>query len=151
MNNGLNLWGVSCAFLHKQVEGLYLEEINRIPNGFKNNIAWNVAHIAATQQILCYKLSALPYVLPLEFIELYKKGTQPTKEITQTEWKQILAYLSSIPKKIEEDYKQHIFQEYESYLTSHGYELNNIDQAIDFNNVHTALHVGYVMALKKVL
>ncbi|MCB0460976.1 MAG: DinB family protein, partial [Flavobacteriaceae bacterium] len=39
------------------IEGLSIMQLNKIPQGFKNNIAWNVAHLLVTQQLLCYKLS----------------------------------------------------------------------------------------------
>ena len=48
----------------KELEGLTLEQIHTIPTGFKNNIAWNLAHIVITQQLLHYKLSGLNCLCP---------------------------------------------------------------------------------------
>ena len=41
------------------IEGLSLEELNTVPKGFNNNVIWNVGHVVATQQLLCYKFSGL--------------------------------------------------------------------------------------------
>jgi len=40
-----------------------LEELNKVPKGFRNNIIWNIAHCIVTQQLLIYKLSGLEGVL----------------------------------------------------------------------------------------
>jgi len=36
-----------------------LEQLNKIPEGFSNNLIWNIGHIIVTQQVLIYKLSNL--------------------------------------------------------------------------------------------
>ena len=46
-------------FLLKITAHLSNEQLNKIPAPFKNNIAWNLAHLVVTQQLLCYKLSGL--------------------------------------------------------------------------------------------
>ena len=41
------------------VKDLSIEQLNHIPDGFNNNIIWNLAHIVATQQNICYKRAGL--------------------------------------------------------------------------------------------
>ena len=69
----------------KLITGLTLEQIHTIPDGFKNNIAWNVVHLVVTQQLLQYKLSGLDCLVPDELIEEDRKGTAPTKTGTEEE------------------------------------------------------------------
>lgn len=38
----------------KTIEQLPTEQLNKVPDGFNNNIIWNVAHLIASQQNLCY-------------------------------------------------------------------------------------------------
>jgi hypothetical protein len=34
-----------------------LEQLNKIPEGYNNNLIWNIAHVVVVQQMLVYKLS----------------------------------------------------------------------------------------------
>ena len=40
-----------------------LYQLNQVPNGYKNSIYWNIAHTAATQQLLAYELSNEPLLI----------------------------------------------------------------------------------------
>ncbi|GEM_PF-2526923 len=46
--------------LSEMADGHTLEQLNRIPEKYNNNLAWNLGHVVASQQVLCYELSALP-------------------------------------------------------------------------------------------
>jgi hypothetical protein len=35
--------------------GIYFEQLNTIPEGYNNNLIWNIAHIIVVQQMLVYK------------------------------------------------------------------------------------------------
>ena len=50
-----------------------LEQLNKIPSGFNNNLIWNIAHCIASQQVLVYKLSGLPLQVSDEFLSKYSK------------------------------------------------------------------------------
>ncbi|MCH5598459.1 DinB family protein [Niabella ginsengisoli] len=67
------------------VNGLSIDQLNKIPDGFHNNIAWNFGHIVVTTQGLCYRLSGLPLNIDSSIIDRYKKGTKPQSFIPQTE------------------------------------------------------------------
>ena len=45
------------AIVLHYIDGLTLEQLHVIPEGFNNNIAWNIAHLVVTQQLLHYSLS----------------------------------------------------------------------------------------------
>ena len=61
-----------------------LEALNKIPTGFTNNIIWNIAHVIVTQQILVYRLSGLPYLIPEDLVSRFKKGTSPEADLNQS-------------------------------------------------------------------
>ena len=133
----------------KELEGLTLEQIHKVPTGFKNNIAWNVAHLVVTQQVLQYKLSGLDCLCPDDLIEDYKKGTSPSKTFTEEEFEEVKDLLIGLPDTLEEDYNAGIFDAYTEYPTSTGFVLTSIETAIAFNNFHEGIHYGIIRSIKK--
>jgi hypothetical protein len=133
------------------IKGLTLDQLTVIPEGFNNNIIWNVGHVVATQQLLCYKLSGSEMYLENDFIDKYKKGSFGSTELSQDELDFIVEQLMLLPTKLEKDYSNSIFGDFSSYTTSYNITLSSIENAIQFNNVHDGLHFGYIMAMKKVI
>ncbi|MCG1037547.1 DinB family protein [Polaribacter sargassicola] len=135
----------------KEIEGLTLEQLHVIPDGFNNNIAWNVAHLVVTQQLLNYKLSGLNCLCPDDLIENFKKGTVPTVTFTEEEFEEVLELFTGLPDTFIEDYSAGIFENFTTYSTSAGLDLNSIEDAITFNNFHEGLHYATIKCLKKSL
>lgn len=139
----------SRKFLKDLLENLTLEQLNKVPEGFNNNIIWNVAHTIVTQQLLVYNLSAIPMIISDELVEMYRKGTKVERDITQAEVDLIKGLLFSTIEKTKEDYENRIFQTYHEYTVTTKSTLTNVDEAIAFNNFHEGIHLGYVLALKR--
>ncbi len=151
MENQFDILKKNRALLLKVIDGLSIDQLNKIPEGFKNNIAWNVAHVVVTQQLLCYKLSSLPLDVSREMVEEFMKGAAPTKDVSQEEFDEIIALLKQLPEKLEEDYNKGVFKSYSEYTTSVNVTLTNVDEAINFNNFHEGIHLGVVLALRKLV
>lgn len=130
---------------------LSVEQLNKIPEGYNNNIIWNVAHVVVTQQLLIYKLSGVLPKLEDPFIDRFKKGTEPSGKIDNEEIEEINTLLVKTVDWLEEDYAKGVFKTFNEYSTSYGYALNSTNDAILFNNVHEGLHFGYIMAMKKLV
>jgi len=107
--------------------------------------------LVVTQQLLHYKLSGLQCLIPDELIEKYKKGTTPSETVSDEDIEEIKELLVGLPETLEEDYKAGIFEHYQTYPTSTGFVLTNIDNAITFNNMHEGLHLGVIMAMTKLV
>ncbi len=137
--------------LLKVIENLSLEQLNKIPEGFRNNIAWNIAHLVVIQQLLCYKLSGIEMNVNNEMVEKYQKGTAPSSDMTQQELNTIKTIFLAQADQFKEDYNNHIFTAYNTYPTSANVTLDSIDDAIEFNNFHEGIHLGYILALKNLV
>jgi hypothetical protein len=133
------------------IEGLNISELNKVPKGFSNSIAWNVAHIVVTQQLLHYAMSNEEVLVSSELIAQYRKGTKVGAPISEEDWQIVIDLLKSLALQLRKDYALEKFKNYKVYPTSYGYELANINEALAFNNVHEALHLGYIMSMKKQL
>ena len=135
----------------KLLKEISLEDLNTIPEGFSNNIFWNVAHVVVTQQLLVYKLSGLPMYISDELVSKYRNKTKPEGDVTQAEVDEIDDLLDSLLVKTEADLAAGIFKNYNTYTVSLGATLSTVDEAIEFNNLHEGVHYGYILALKKAL
>jgi hypothetical protein len=135
------------------IDGISIEKLNEIPEGFNNNLAWNFAHVIANQQILCYRNAGAKPVISDEIIDKYKTGTRPEGFIDEKEFETLKQFLLSTIDKFEEDSATNIFENYKAFdLKSYpGVRLKNINDAAKFVSFHDGLHVGYSMALKRAL
>lgn len=139
------------AFLLNLINELSLEEVNKIPQGFNNNIAWNFGHIIAAQQGVCYKRSGLPMVISEELFNQYKPESRPEKEINESELEGLKSLLFSTIEKLEDDYQSGNLSAYVAWKTRYGVEINSIEDAISFLSYHDGVHTGYCMALKRAI
>lgn len=137
--------------LLKTVEGLSEQQLVKVPSGFNNSILWNLAHLAVTQQLLNYKLSGLPMYLSEQLVEENKKGTSPASWSNAPDINFIKQQLIELPETLDRDYSAGKFKQYNAYMTSAGFELRDIDDSIIFNGFHEGIHLGTVMALKKLV
>ena len=141
---------------HRKVLYHYLKEtppelLNTVPNGFRNNIFWNIAHSVVVQQMLVYGLSDVPPLVSEELIRRYRKGTVPEGPAPESERAEVGKLLFRTVEKTSGDYQLGAFQKFRQYTTMTKVVLNNVDDAILFNNFHEGLHLGYIMAIRKAL
>ncbi len=127
------------------------EQLTKIPEGFNNNIWWNIAHVVVTHQLLLYSLSKLPMAVNDELVAKYRKGTYPVGVPSDEEIREVQALLLSTAEQAESDYERGIFKEFTEYTTSVGVTLKCIEDALSFNTFHEGLHLGVVMSLKKLV
>ncbi len=132
-------------------EELPSERLTRIPDGFRNNILWNIGHIAVAQQVLCYKLSGLPMRVPPEAAALFGKGSSPAEWTSVPDPAEVKGRLIPLLDALEEDIARGAFTEYRPYETSMGNVLTSLPQALDYVLWHEGLHLGAILALRKLV
>ena len=149
MDATFKIWETNRKLYLTLLENYSLEQLNKIPEGFSNNLAWNLGHIIVAQQGLVYRLSGLPSNVSEEMTNTYKNGTKPTGQTTQVEIDELKALLFSMIEKTKEDYANGKFVTYTEYTTSTGFNLATTMEAMNFNNYHEALHLGFMMNIRK--
>ncbi|QII70534.1 DinB family protein [Apibacter sp. B3706] len=137
--------------LVQEIDDLSLEQLQKIPEGFKNNIFWNVAHTLVSQQILHYKMSGLNPLITNDWIENYQNGTFPRFVITEDEIDYLKSKLIITAEQLEEDFNEKRFESYTEFETKMGIVISSVEDAINFNNTHEALHYGIVSSMKKLV
>lgn len=153
MKESIDIMRGARKFLINLIDGISIEKLNEIPAGFNNNLAWNIGHVIANQQILCYRNAGVKPVIEEEIIDKYKTGTRPEGFIEEKEFKVLIQYLLETIDKFEKDSATNMFENYKAFdLKSYpGVRLKNISDAAKFVTFHDGLHVGYSMALKRSL
>jgi len=126
-----------------------LDQLNKIPDGFNNNIIWNIGHIIVAQQSLIYKGSNLPMLISDDLVNLYKSGTKPAGSTSQDEVNELKELLIVLIAKTETDFKNGVFKTYNERTTVTGFHLASVKDAFEFNNYHEGLHLGYMMSIRK--
>lgn len=137
--------------LVQEIDDLSIEQLQKIPEGFKNNIFWNVAHTLVSQQILHYKMSGLNPLITNDWIENYQNGTFPRFVITEDEIDYLKSKLIITAEQLEQDFNEKRFESYTEFETKMGILISSVEDAINFNNTHEALHYGIVSSMKKLV
>jgi hypothetical protein len=149
MQQTLDITRTSRTIVSQMLAGYTLDQLNTIPEGYSNNLIWNIAHIIVVQQMLVYKLSGLPMMISDEMVEKYKKGTKPGHITTQVEVDEIQLLLVQTINQTEIDLENKIFTNYQEYPTSAGIVLKSASDAIAFNDFHEGMHIGVIMSIRK--
>ena len=64
-------------FLLAQITGMTAEQMNKIPEGYNNNIIWNLAHLICAQQSLCYMRAGQSIIVEEKYFLPYTTNTKP--------------------------------------------------------------------------
>lgn len=151
MESIFKTWKTSRNLFLEYFDKYSLEQLNKIPEGFSNNIIWNIGHIIVAQQALIYKSSNIQEYISGELFELYKPGTKPTKQTTADEIKELKELLISLIEKTEIDFYNNRFVTFNERMTGTGFHLSSLKDAFEFNNYHEGLHLGFMMNIRKFL
>jgi len=151
MNKGHDFIRKARLALTNITKELSIEQLNQIPTGFSNNIIWNMAHLIATQQIVCYRRAGVATVVDTEFVDAYAPGTRPERLITEEEVLRIQELFFTSLDRYELDLHAGLFDNYTAWTTRAGVDVNSINDADAFLPYHEGMHVGYVMALRKAI
>ena len=139
------------AFLLEGIKDLTTEQLNRIPEGFNNNIIWNLGHLVAAQQGICYKRAGVVPHISEEFWEQFRSGSKPERLLSESEIANIKQLFSTTLDQLEADYNNNMFTGYTAWNTRYDVEIKSIDDALRFVPYHEGLHSGVINTMKKLV
>lgn len=151
MNHQFEIAKLSRRVLIGMTENLTEAQYNLIPKGFNNNIGWNLGHILVTQQLLIHKLSQVAFCIDESLVKKFGKGSVPQTDYTLEDINNLKLQLLSTIETTGDLYRQGAFKNFNVYPTSLGYTINTVEESIDFSNFHEGIHLGIIMALKKLV
>ncbi|MGJ1414145.1 DinB family protein [Sphingobacterium thalpophilum] len=149
MESLFRAWKTSRMAYLKFFENYSLEQLNRIPDGFSNNLIWNIGHIIATQHKLIYIGSEVEGHIPEKIFNSYQSGTKPSAAVSQQEADLLKRLLLEQIEPTIRDFNNKKFVTYRQRTTGTGFHLTSITDAFEWNNFHEGLHLGYMMSIRK--
>lgn len=147
----LDLLGRTRRRMLELVDGLSTEQLLHVPAGFHNNLLWQLGHVAVAAQALCYERSGLPPRLPVWFKPLFGKGSSPAQWTGRIDPDEVRAWMLESLDMLRRDFEAHAFTEYTPYETSTGSRITRIGEALDYVLWHEGVHLGNMMALRKLV
>ena len=144
------------ASLLAAADGLPAEAWAEVPEGFSNNVLWNVGHVAVTAELLTYGLAGLAGLdlpAPPSAVAAFRKGTSPAEWAAPPALDATRALFLGGPDRLEADLRAGRFDgaPFRSYTTTPGVTLASVGEAVAFDLYHEGLHAGAVLALRKLV
>ena len=135
----------------KGISALTIAQLNQIPTGFNNNIAWHLGHLVASQQGLCYvRAEVNPRVTEI-IMSNYRSGTKPEAPIDISAFSELKDLLFSTLDQFEIDYNTNLFANYKPWTTRYDVEIRTIDDALQFLSFHEGLHLGTIQSMQRLV
>jgi len=150
MNRQIDTIREARTSLLEEVEDLTVDQFNQMPEGFNNNIIWNLGHVIAVQQGVCYKKAGLPAFIRDDFGEKFRPGSRPEGIVGLLEIVNIKQLLVTTLEQLETDYYSGAFGNYMAWTTRFGTKIASIDDCLGFLSFHEQLHTETIIAIKKI-
>lgn len=141
----------------KQIRGMTLgaikdlndEQLLKVPEGFNNNILWNLGHMVISQQYFIYHTSGLDMLVPHTMGANFGRGTSPANWESTPDIAEIKTLAMSTMEQWEADIKADKFQNYEGMNV--GTQLETADDAAIFNCYHEGEHFGTIKSILRLV
>ncbi|HQQ94934.1 MAG TPA: DinB family protein [Bacteroidia bacterium] len=145
----MKVWRTNRKLYDSYFDKFSNSQLNRIPEGFNNNLVWHIGHIIVAQQSLVYKSSNISMHIPESLYERYRSGTKPDGNCSDEEMKDLRSLLIGLVSLTEQDLAKGVFRSFNERTTGTGFHLASVQDALQFNNYHEGMHLGYMMSIRK--
>ena len=139
------------GYLLASVKGLSEEQLVRVPEGFNNNILWNVGHSITDNCTMLYPPTGHEFPLPEQYLQWFEPGKSPADWTETPPVSEILEAGATTRDKLVEDCTAGKMENYEPLPLDDGVVLDNIAYAIAHCNTHEAIHLGVIISLRKLV
>ena len=134
----------------KAVANLSDEQMLAIPDGFANNIAWNIGHLIVIEQVMIYERCGVDMHIDAESMRaMYWANTSPSDWEKQPDIAALIALLAEQPQQLENDLAAGVFTDkpFAPRTSGSGISISTLDEAIHYNNYHEGMHAGTMLSL----
>ncbi|TGE31246.1 DinB family protein [Desulfosporosinus sp. Sb-LF] len=133
------------------VKELSERQVDSVPEGFNNNIRWNLGHVYVVQERFAFGFIKEPMLMPEGFTELFGRDSKPS------EWKvqpptlpELIKLLEDQTSRIEEKLSNRLDEVVEKpYAMPSGLTLKTPGEFLTFSMYHEGMHVQTIKMLKR--
>ena len=126
-------------------------QAHSVPEGFNNNILWNLGHVYISQEKFAFGFIPEPMQVPEGFTEAFGRDTKPS------EWKvqpptlvEMINLLEDQTSRIREKLENRLDEAVANPFTMpSGLTLRTIGEFLTFSMYHEGMHVQTIKMLKK--
>jgi hypothetical protein len=133
------------------VDLLSLDQLNKIPDGYNNNIIWHMGHLVVTLPGMSYRPAGLPLPVEEALWQAYKPGNVPVGAVDAGTIGTIAALLLTSLDVFEADLEGGRFTTYTPWVTRTGVAIDSLEDALAMITFHEGLHAGYIAGMKKLV
>lgn len=128
------------------------EQLNKIPEGFNNNIAWNFGHIIISGYSLVYKVTGVDPDFVIPYFEKYRKGSKPESPVTPEEIAALIELSNTFTRSVHEALNAGRFTDISEYTTgTFGLPITAIEEMLITVACHDTLHWQTIRDYKRIL
>jgi uncharacterized damage-inducible protein DinB len=136
----------------KLLEATTEEQANKVPEGFNNNIRWNLGHIYVSLDNLMYSYLGEQHDISDDYFNLFHFNTSPS------DWNGDVPTLDELKEKLISQ-ENRIKETFSGRLTEQGekpfnlgvVELESLGEVLNFALWHEGTHRGTIIAIKRAL
>ena len=133
------------------VKQLSESQADSVPEGFNNNIRWNLGHVYLVQERFAFGFAQEPMLMPQGFTDLFGRDTRPS------EWKvqpptlpDLIQLLEDQTSRIEEKLSNRLDEAVvKPFAMPSGLTLRTIGEFLTFSMYHEGMHVQTIKMLKR--
>ncbi|MCI3921265.1 DinB family protein [Paenibacillus sp. TRM 82003] len=139
----------------KVAHGLTEAEVDRVPEGFRNTIRWNLGHIYVVLERFAFQYIGLPLERPDGWKELFEYGSSPLtppEGVAMPTLEELEAALRGQPGRIREALANRLPEPVDPpYTTSTGITLSTPEQFLSLALYHEGMHMSVIKTYKRLL
>ncbi|MDH6672646.1 putative damage-inducible protein DinB [Paenibacillus sp. LBL] len=136
----------------KTVENVTEQEANIIPEGFTNNIRWNLGHIYTVHEQFAFATAGEPVQMPEGFEVWFATGTKPADWTTEPPaLSELVALLQEQTARIRETFSNRLDQSPAHPLTIGPLTFQTVGELLAFSMYHEGMHTQTIKSYKKMI
>ncbi|MGJ7913722.1 DinB family protein [Neobacillus sp. LXY-1] len=125
-----------------------------IPDGFNNNINWNIGHIYVVQEKFAFYFIKEKMMMPNNVSKLYTTSTSPSNWGSQAlpTINELIRLLKSQIDRIEQSLEFRLKEVIETpFTTSTGLTLSTVEELLSFCIYHEGMHFATIKSYKQII